>query len=133
MVSHQSEITKGLSVRSALSQVPFTLTLTHTCTSPRSGSTSSFNMFPAPHKLWGGNNTCTYVHIFIHLLTCQRGLAKLTHFSPQSGADSGEGQHVITGQTLPCKVAAVCRHMRDSQQHFFTRDLCRLHGNTLSD
>lgn len=53
---------------------------------------SSFNMFAAPHKLWGGNNTRTYVHVFIHLLTCQRGLAKLTHFSPQSEADSGEGQ-----------------------------------------
>lgn len=50
MVFHHCEVTKGLSERSVFSQDSFTLTITHTCISPQSGSMSSFNMFPAPHK-----------------------------------------------------------------------------------
>lgn len=97
-----------------------------------------FQHVPSSSQVWGGNNSCTSVHISTYPLTCQHGSANLTHFNLQSGVGGRDEQHEITRQHVimrsqPYKVAVVCRHRRGSREHFLptiytdnTMVLCRL-------
>lgn len=84
-----------------------------------------FQHVPSSSQVWGGNNSCTSVHISTYPLTCQHGSANLTHSNLQSGVGGRDEQHEIMRQHVitrsrPYKVAVVCRHRRGSREHFLS-------------
>lgn len=136
MVSYHKEISQLLSVKSAFSQAPYTLSPTHTPTPPPGG---------LRHKLWGSKNTGT---LGPHLCSQPSVSDTLAKHSPRSakwnerrrGTTRVRRGPVIDGQTLqgpgegasgwalPRK-AACClswRHPGASQWHLFTHDSRRL-------
>lgn len=82
-----------------------------------------FQHVPRSSQVWGGNNSCTSVHISTYPLTCQHGWANLTHVTLRSGVGGRDEHHEITRQHViarsrPDKVAVVCMPRRGSREHF---------------
>ena len=57
-----------------------------------------FQHVPRSSQVWGGNNSCTRVHISTYPLTCQHSWANLTHVTLQGGAGGRDGHHEVTRQ-----------------------------------